>query len=109
MTDNVVKEEVLYTYEAAINRYEREKHHEWLCRQRRLEAIKEEQRLERQYFCNQKITGLCIALLSFVLLVITSSGIALLGILAGIATMVTKKMVIYNEYYWTHGGTDQWM
>lgn len=109
MTDNVVREEVLYTYEAAINRYERERHHEWLCRQKRLREIRAEQKAERRYFRNQKITGLVIAILSFIILVISKEGFALVGIFGGIAISITKKMVIYNEYYRTHGGDEQWM
>ena len=109
MTDNVVREEVLYTYEAAVNRYERERHHEWLCRQRRLKAIRAEQKERRRYFCNQKMYGLIIAVLSLILLLLTREGFTVVGILAGIFMMVTKKMLIYNNYYRTHSGQDQWM
>lgn len=109
MTDNVVREEVLYTYEAAIHRYESERHHEWLCRQKRLKEIRAEQKAERRYFRNQRLTGLVIAVLSLILLVIFKEGFSILGIIAGVSIMVTKKMVIYNEYYRTHGGQDQWM
>lgn len=109
MTDNVVREEVLYTYEAAIHKYERELHHEWLCRQRKLKEIRKQQQEQRRYFRNQRLTGLAIAVLSLILLVLTYEGFTILGILAGVSIMVTKKMVIYNEYYRTHGGQDQWM
>ena len=109
MTDNVVKEETLYTYEAAINRYERERHHDYLCRQKRLKAIREEQKAERCYFISQKLYGLFIAVLSFILLLLTQDGFAIFGIVAGVAVMITKKMVIYNEYYRTHGGLEQWI
>lgn len=109
MTDNVVREEVLYTYEAAINRYERERHHEWLCRQKRLKEIRKQQQERRRYFRNQKLLGLAIAVLSLILLVIFKDGFSIMGIIAGVSIMVTKKMVIYNEYYRRHGGQDQWM
>ena len=106
MENNVVRDEILYTYEAAVNRYERERYHEWLCRQRRLKAIREEQKERRRYFCNQKMYGLIIAVLSLILLLLTREGFAIFGILAGIFMMVTKKMVIYNEYARTHGGQE---
>lgn len=109
MTDNVVREEILYTYEAAIHRYERERHQEWLRRQKRLEKIRKQQKAKRKYFRNQKLTGLAIVILSLVLLVLTREGFTLLGVLAGIFIMATKKMVIYNDYYRKHGGADQWM
>lgn len=108
MSDNVVREETLYTYDAAVNEYERRKYHEWLCRQRRLQTIRTEQKERRRYFCNQKLYGLLIAVLSAVLLVLTQDGFAVIGIAAGIAIIITKKMVIYNEYYRTHGGMEQW-
>ena len=109
MHDNVVREEVLYTYEAAVHRYERERHHEWLCRQRRLRTIRKQQQERRRYFRNQRLTGLAIVVLSFILLMLTCEGFTTLGIIAGVSIMSTKKMVIYNEYYRTHGGQDQWM
>ena len=109
MEENIVRDEVLYTYEAAIHRYERERHHEYLCRQQRLKAIREEQKAQRVYFRNQKLCGLALALLSFFLLILTSEGFSILGIIAGLAMAITKKMIIYNEYYRTHGGEEQWM
>lgn len=109
MANNVVREEVLYTYEAAVHRYERERHHEWLCRQRKLKAIRKQQQERRRYFRNQKLLGLAIAVLSFILLLLTCEAFTILGIIAGVSVMVTKKMVIYNEYYRRHGGQDQWM
>lgn len=108
MTDNVVREEVLYTYEAAINRYERERHHDYLCRQKRLKEIRAEQKAERRYFRNQRLAGFVVAVLSLILLLIFKEGFAVVGIIAGVSIMSTKKMVIYNEYYRTHGGEDQW-
>lgn len=108
MTDDVVKEETLYTYDAAINLYERRNHNAWVHMQKKLQAIREEQKAERRYFCNQKLYGLLITVLSLVLLLLTHEGLTIIGVIAGIAIMVTKKMVIYNEYYRTHGGADQW-
>lgn len=108
MNDNVVRDEVLYTYEAAINRYERERHHAWLCRQKRLKEIRKEQQEERRYFCNQKMCGLFLVLLSVILLLLTYEGLTIIGIVIGIHLIITKKMFIYNEYYRTHGGAEQW-
>lgn len=108
MTDNVVREETLYTYDAAINLYERRKHNARVHMQEKLQAIREEQRAKRRYFCNQKLYGLLITVLSLVLLLLTHDGFTLVGIASGIGIMLTKKMVIYNEYYRTHGGEDQW-
>ena len=111
MPDNVVKEEVLYTYDAAINLYERRKYNDWVHMQGRLQAIREEQKAERRYFCNQKLYGLLITVFSLLILLVKFEELAIIGIvgvIAGIAIMVTKKMVIYNEYYRTHGGADQW-
>lgn len=99
MTNNIVREEVLYTYEAAINRYERERHHEWLCRQKRLNAIKEKQKAKRCYYLNQKLYGFAISVLSFIILLLGGDAFAICGIVAGVAIMITKKMVIYNDYY----------
>ena len=105
---NVVREELLYTYEAAINRYERERHHDYLCRQKKLKAIRAEQKARRTYLRNQKLLGLLVAVLSLVLMVFAQDGLAVFGIIVGAWVMVTKKMVIYNEYYRTHGSADQW-
>ena len=109
MTDNVVREEVLYTYEAvAINMNQRERYHKWMCHQKKLQAIRKEQNTERHYFCNQRLTGLLITVLSLVLLLVTQEAVTLVGMIAGVGIIFTKKMVIYNEYYRTHGGEDQW-
>ncbi|MGN8630717.1 hypothetical protein ACTNEW_03805 [Blautia sp. HCP3S3_G3] len=108
MPENVVREETLYTYEAAINRYERERHHDYLCRQKQLKAIRAEQKARRTYFRNQRLLGLLMVVLSLVLMVLAQEGLAVFGIIAGAWVMVTKKMVVYNEYYRTHGGADQW-
>lgn len=46
MIENNVREEILYTYEAAINRYERERHHDYLCRQKQLKQSERNKRQE---------------------------------------------------------------
>ena len=109
MPENVVRKEASYNLEAvAINMNKRERYHKWMCHQRRVQTIREEQKAKRRYFCNQRLTGLLISVLSLILLLVTQEGFTLIGVVAGIAIMVTKKMVIYNEYYRTHGGADQW-
>lgn len=108
MMENIARDEVLYTYEAAINLYERECHHDYLCRQKKLQAIRAEQKARRTYFRNQRLLGLLMVVLSLVLMVLAQEGLAVFGIIAGAWVMVTNKMVVYNEYYRTHGGADQW-
>lgn len=108
MQDNIVSTEILYTYDAAINRYERERHHIWLCNQKKLKKIRQEQRARRKYFCNQKFYGLLLTLLSLLILFLTQELFLITGIAAGVALMTTKKMLIVNDYYWTHGGAEQW-
>lgn len=108
MTENVVRVETLYTYEAAVNRYERERHYDWLCRQKRLKEIKREQQEKRTYFCNQKLLGGMWIILVCVLSILIGNPIGLVLAIPGIAIVATKKMVIVNNYYWTHSGTEQW-
>lgn len=104
MKDNVVKEEKLYTYDAAIAIYERKNHNAWVHRQKKLQAIRKAQQERRRYFLNQKLTGLMLSLLSLVLLVLTREALTIIGIVTGMALMITKKMVIYNDYARTHSG-----
>ena len=100
---------VSYNLEAvAINMNKRERYHKWMCHQKKLQAIRKEQKAERRYFCNQRLTGLLITVLSLVLLLVTQEAVTLVGMIAGVTIIFTKKMVIYNEYYRTHGGADQW-
>ena len=109
MPDNVVRKEASYNLEAvAINMNKRERYHKWMCHQKKLQAIRKEQKAERRYFCNQRLTGLLITVLSLVLLLLTQEAVTLVGMIAGVTIIFTKKMVIYNEYYRTHGGADQW-
>lgn len=75
--------------------------------QRIRSARSAEQKAKRRYFCNQKLCGLMLLLLSVLLLCFTQDGFLILGIAAGIYMMTTKKMLVYNEYYRLHGGTRQ--
>lgn len=108
MNDNIVRTETLYTYEAAINQYERERHHTWLCNQRKLEAIRQEERDRRKYFCNQKFIGLIIIAIDLLLTLIIGNLVCIILALPGIVLMLTNKLAIVNDYWWTHGGPEQW-
>lgn len=82
----------LYTYEAAIARYEWEKHHSWLCRQNRLQRIRENQKEKRIAMIKQKLSGM---LLVGVGIVLTAFGIGegIFLAIAGVALMATKKIL----------------
>lgn len=108
MKDEIVRDEILYTYEAAINRYMNEYNHEWMCRQKKLKEIKKKQKEKREYYCKQKTYGLIIFVLSILLLIFTHELFTILGIIAGVYIIMTKKMVICNEYYFLHDGPEQW-
>lgn len=108
MEDNIVMECDLYTYDAAVSRYERERHHEWLCMQKKLEKIRYEEQERRRYFCNQKFIGLIIVVLDLLLTLIIGNMACIVLAIPGIGLIFTKKMAIVNEYFWSHGGTDQW-
>ena len=95
-----VKEEKLYTYDAAIKRYEEERHHARLCRQNQLKEIRKAEQERRRYMMNQKLIGF----LGFLMVLIAT---ALCGNLACLAlafpavyAMVTNKMIVVNEYWW---------
>lgn len=111
MDDKIVKTEVLYTYEAWLNRYERERHHEWLCRQKEFKEIREEQRKRRNYFCKQKMAGILITIISVFLMILFLLGctgfaeiVATLlfwGLPAGFGLLLilTDEMVIMDKYW----------
>lgn len=79
--DNVVRDEYLYTYEAAVNRYERERYHEWLCRQNKLNQIKYKRKERRRKLLNQKLVGF-----------IGTAVITLITILAGDITCIALSI-----------------
>ena len=108
MMNNIVLSETLYTYDAAIKRYEAERHHTWLCRQKQLAEIRKEQKERRKYFCIQKLYGVLAVITSFLLLFLTHEALLISAVGAGIYMMTTDKMLIYNEYYKTHDGSEQW-
>ena len=104
----VVRTETLYTYDAAIKKYEEEKHHAWLCRQKRLHEIRKAEQERRRYMLNQKLLGF-LALVAVVIATSLCGNLACLTLaFPGVYAMFTDKMVIVNSYYRTHGGFDQW-
>ena len=104
----VVRTEKLYTYDAAIKKYEEEKHHAWLCRQKRLQEIRKAEQERRRYMMNQKLIGF-LALVAVVIATMICGNLACLVLgLPGLYAMFTKEMVVVNKYYITHGGFDQW-
>lgn len=66
----------------------------------------------RHYYCNQKFLGVVLIgialVLCFVLGDLSGFFFASMIALAGIAMILTKKMVIVNDYWWEHGGASQW-
>lgn len=106
--NNITRTETLYTYEAAINRYEQERHHAWLCNQKKLEAIRQDQKERRRYFCNQKLIGGFWVITFLLLTMIIGDLVCVILALPGVGLMASKKMVIVNDYWWEHGGPEQW-
>ena len=91
--NTVVKEEILYTYDAAISRYERERHREWLCRQKKIQKIREHQKLKRQKQIKQKFYGLIISCVGISTMFL-GIGEGILLIIAGIAITATKEIIL---------------
>lgn len=65
-------------------------------------------REERTYFCNQKLLGIAWILIVLILTVIIGDPVCAALSIFGIGMIFTKKMVIVNDYYWKHGGAEQW-
>lgn len=104
----VVRTEKLYTYEAAIKRYEEEKHHSWLCRQEQLKEIKKAEQERRRYMMNQKLIGFLGFLMVLIVTMICGNLACLVLGIPGVYAMFTKEMVVVNNYYRMHGGFDRW-
>lgn len=106
--DNVIIDEVLYTYEAAVKKYEQERYHTWLCNQKKIQEIRERQNRKRKYFLNQKLIGF-FGLLMVVIVTVLCGNLACLALgFPGMYAMVTKKMLVVNDYYYDHDGFSQW-
>ena len=103
----VVRTETLYTYDAAIKKYEEERHHDWLCRQKKLKEIRKAEQERRRYMMNQKLIGFLGFLMVFIATMLCGNLACLVLGLPGVYAMFTDKMVIVNDYYRTHGGFDQ--
>ena len=104
----IVKEEVLYTYDAAVKRYEEERHHDWLCRQKKLKEIRKAEQERRRYMMNQKLLGFLMFVVVVIATALCGNLVCLTLAFPGVYVMFTDKMVIVNSYYRTHGGFDQW-
>lgn len=99
-----VKEEKLYTYDAAIKRYEDERHHSWLCRQKQLQEIRKAEQERRRYMANQKLLGF-LGLVAGVIATMICGNLACLALaFPAVYAMVTKKMILVNEYWWRQNG-----
>lgn len=65
----------------------------------------------RRYYCNQRFLGILIIIVALIPFLATFNLVWLLlgsiGVILGIGMIVTKKMVIVNNYWWTHGGPEQ--
>lgn len=104
----VVRTEKLYTYDAAVKRYEEEKHHSWLCRQKQLHEIRKAEQERRRYMMNQKLLGF-LGLVAVVIATALCGNLACLVLgIPGVYAMFTKEMVVVNNYYRMHGGFDRW-
>lgn len=104
----IARTEKLYTYDAAVKRYEEKRHHSWLCRQEQLKQIRKAEQERRRYMMNQKLLGF-LALVAVVIATALCGNLACLALaFPAVYAMVTDKMVIVNNYYRTHGGFDQW-
>lgn len=85
--------------------------------QNRIEARKIQKRRDercaaekerRKYFCNQKLFGVMEIVLVLLLTVLIGNPVCAVLSIFGIGMIFTKKMIIVNEYYWKHGGAEQW-
>lgn len=104
----IVRAEKLYTYDAAVKRYEDEKHHSWLCKQKQLKQIRKAEQERRRYMMNQKFLGF-LALVAVVIATMICGNLACLVLaFPAVYAMVTKEMIVVNEYYRTHDGFDRW-
>ena len=100
--------EILYTYEAAVAEYERKRYHDWLIRQNKLMEIRAEQKAKREYFLRQKAIGAFMLLVTILLTILTTDIICLIFAIPAVAMIITKKMILVNDYYWQHEGDKQW-
>lgn len=65
-------------------------------------------RMRRDYFNLQKKLGITWILIVMILTVIIENPVCAVLSIFGIGMIFTKKMVIVNDYYWKHGGAEQW-
>lgn len=91
----------------AVERYKKQVHYERIFREKEREQIRLEQEERRRYFLNQKLTGFFLLVAALVLTVMVDLT-CIVGIIPAIGIISTKKMVIVNDYWHTHGGAKQW-
>ncbi len=64
----------------------------------------------RKYFAIQRLAGLCLLILTVVLVVIDGDlTISMITVPLGVSLLFSKKMLILNRYYFENGGDDQWL
>ncbi|MCC8051015.1 MAG: hypothetical protein LIP10_10220 [Clostridiales bacterium] len=91
----------------AVERYKMQEHHERIFREKERKSIRKEQEERRRYFLNQKLIG--VFLLGLVAaLTVFANLVCAVGAIPAIGLIATKKMVIVNDYWETHGGAEQW-
>lgn len=76
-------------------------------RQKRWDERHEQEREKRTYFCNQKFIGIIMVVIVLFLTVLSGNLAYLALILPGTGIIFTKRMVVVNDYYWTHSDNEQ--
>lgn len=96
------------TAERWKERYIQEARTEARVRQNRWNEKHIADRERREYFCRQKFYGIIGVMFILFLTVLTENLVCAVLVIPAIVIIFTKKMVLVNEYYWTHGGAEQW-
>ncbi|MCD7762709.1 MAG: hypothetical protein LUI14_05840 [Lachnospiraceae bacterium] len=91
----------------AVERYKMQEHHDRIFREKERKMIRKEQEERRRYFLNQKLIGVFL-LAAAVLLTVLVDLTCIVGAIPAIGLIATKKMMIVNDYWRTHGGAGQW-
>ena len=76
--------------------------------QKKRDKKSESDRMKREYLNFQKKLGIAWILIVLILTVIIGNPVCAVLSIFGIGMIFTKKMVIVNDYYLTHGGAEQW-
>lgn len=91
----------------AVERYRNQMHYDQIFREKERKTARREQEERRRYFLNQKMIGFFFLVAAVILAVIVDLAF-IVGIIPAIGIISTKKMVIVNDYWRTHGGAEQW-